>query len=112
MQHVSDELMGAFEADQASAFPRRFHEWWQSRIDRSADAQITEKLIFAHRDEFELAGVETDEEQFLFLYARALMPELGDRDYLETMDAIFDRKPESDRMKMLAAIAEKFGHRG
>ncbi|MEP0191797.1 MAG: hypothetical protein ABJP70_06120 [Erythrobacter sp.] len=112
MHVVSDQLMDAYEADNAAGFPARFHAWWKQAISSDADKAVTERLVFAHRDEFEVAGVQEDEEQFLFLYARALMPELGDLDYLETMDAIFAPVEEPDRLKLLNDIARKYGHRG
>ena len=112
MHIVSDQLMDAYEEKHASGFPKRFHEWWQAMVDPKADANYTERLVFAHRDEFGTVGVDEDEEQFMFLYARALMPEMGDRDYLETMDVIFAPQPEIERMKALKAIAAKYAHRG
>lgn len=112
MHVVSDQLMDSYEADHAAGFPKRFHAWWRETVDPDADTNLTERLIFAHKEEFELVGAEDQQDRFLFLYARALMPDLGDRDYLETMDAIFARVPEVEKMKMLKDIAVKYGHRG
>lgn len=112
MQVVSGKLMDSFAAEQDRAFPHRFHRWWLETVDADADQHQTERLVFAHRDEFDVVGVEEDEERFLFLYARAIMPEMGDREYLEAMDAIFARKAQSERLADLAGIARKYGHRG
>lgn len=112
MHVVSDNLMDAYEADHAAGFPARFHAWWTQAVDPEADKAVTERLVFAHREEFQLVGVNDEPDQFLFLYARALMPEMGDQDYLETMDAIMLKASQTDRMKLLVQIAEKFGHRG
>ena len=106
---VSDQQMEAFEAEHAAGFPRRFHEWWQTHIAPDKPAGTTERLVFAHRDEFQLVGVREEEDQFLFLYARALMPEMGDMAYLATMDAVFLRAPVSERIAAIADIARKGG---
>ncbi len=109
---VSDQQMEAFEAAYAAGFPRRFHEWWCTHIAPGAPAQATERLVFAHSDEFQMVGVREEEDQFLFLYARALMPEMGDMAYLATMDAIFLREPLERRIAAIADVAKRGGQRG
>lgn len=73
---------------------------------------MTERLVFAHRDEFDLVGVEEDEDRFLFLFARALMPEMADAEYLASMNTIVERVPVETRMERLRAIAKEYGHHG
>lgn len=109
---ISEQTLTGFDEEHAAALPHRLHLWWREHIDAAAEPQVTERLVFAHRGEFQLVGVREEEDQFLFLYARALMPEMGDHDYLETMDAIFTRVPLAERIAMIAAIARKYGHRG
>lgn len=112
MLNVSEGLISSLETRLAATFPARFHRWWNNHVSRDAPTEVTERLIFAHRDEFQLAGVREEEDQFLFLYARALMPDMGDADYLQSMDAIMTRAPLAHRMERLQAIAREFGHRG
>ncbi|RIV85692.1 hypothetical protein [Aurantiacibacter zhengii] len=112
MLNVSEGLMSGMEDRLGATFPARFHRWWNVHVSRDTPAEVTERLIFAHRDEFQMAGVREEEDRFLFLYARALMPEMGDADYLQTMDAIMTRAPLPQRMEQLRRIASEFGHRG
>lgn len=112
MHVVSSNEMEAHEADQARAFPLRFQQWWQDRVSPRIERQFCQELVMRHQEEFQLAGVEEDEEKFLFLYARALMPEMGDAEYLETMDMIFALLPEAEKIRGLGEIARRFGHRG
>lgn len=104
--------MEAFEAAYAAGFPRRFHQWWCAHIASGAPTQVTERLVFAHGDEFQIVGVREEEDRFLFLYARALMPDMGDMAYLATMDAIFLREPVERRIAGIATIAKGDGQHG
>ncbi len=109
---VSDQQMEAFEAAYAAGFPRRFHEWWCAHIAPATPAQTTERLVFAYSDEFQMVGVREEEDQFLFLYARALMPDMGDMAYLAAMDAVFLRAPLAQRIAAIADIAKRGGQHG
>ncbi|MEM8725161.1 MAG: hypothetical protein AAGE86_06540 [Pseudomonadota bacterium] len=104
--------MAAHEAAHDQRFPARFHAWCCAHIAPNTDRETTERLITEHEEEFEFVGVHEEEDQFAFLYARALMPEMGDEEYLETMDTIMAPAPLAARLERLRAIAEEFGHGG
>ncbi|MEO0463335.1 MAG: hypothetical protein AAF127_09400 [Pseudomonadota bacterium] len=108
----SDDQMQAMERAHQAAFPKRFHAWWREHISPKAKTTDTEKLIVAYRDEFDLVGVDEEEHKFLFLYARGLMPQMGDTQYLHSMDAILRDVSVGMRTKRLRAIAKEMSSHG
>lgn len=109
---ISQGMVETFEASLKAGFSRRLHAWWCQNVDPHVVGEKTERLLFIHKVEFDLVGVADEEDCFLFLYARELMPKMGDHDYLETMDAIFSRRVLKERVAEIAAIAQRFVHHG
>jgi hypothetical protein len=99
---ISEQQMAAMEADHTRRKPARMAAWWDVHADLLGTRDIfsCRRLLESLADEIAFAGLENETQQFLFCAARVRMPDMGDQQYLLTMDAIVG--PGDDREKLLA----------
>lgn len=106
---ISDQTVAAFEAQRAAGMPTRFQAWWARHTDilGTQDTFRAPQIFQQYYPEFEFFGLEEEVQAFLFVAARSLMPEMDDRQLLETLDAIVLDAGDAERLAIIARVAKE-----
>jgi hypothetical protein len=86
--------------------PFRFAEWWQQYANLLGNREILECAILfkSLREECEFAGLSDERLKYLFCAARALLPDMTDRQYIEVLNIIFGNISDSNKLNSIISI--------
>lgn len=107
MLRITPETLSAFENEHARKKGLRFGSWWQQHAAQLGprDHFSCARLIDGMAEEIEITGLAAENQQFLFVAARCRMPDMGNEQYLRTLDAIAGRGDDAAKLAAIDAIA-------
>lgn len=108
MLTISPAQMAAFEASAARERPNAFGRWWDGHaamlgpIDRFSAAALFDR----YAPEAAIAEIEPDDDLiFIWIAARHRMPDMGNEQYLQTMNVIFADMSDGAKLSSIDRIA-------
>ena len=105
---ISPQTLAALETSMARDRPAAFGRWWDQHaaILGPLDSSTASALFERYAPEAEIAEIHPMEDEiFLWVAARYLMIDMGDRQYLATMDVIFSDTDDAGKLAALRHIA-------
>lgn len=108
MLTISPHTLAALETSLTRDRPAAFGRWWErhAAILGALDRFTASALFERYAPEAAIAEIDPmDDEIFLWVAARCLMVDMGDRQYLATMDVIFCDMDDAGKLAALGHVA-------
>lgn len=107
MLRISDQAVAAFNAKAEAQRRAQFARWWQSHatILGSVDTFTAGQWLDLYASEAEVAGIDRDDQLFVYIAARRRMPDPEAWQYVAMMNVVCADLPDPEKLRQIDRIA-------